>query len=333
MNTKKLTESALLSALFIVFNIMAVYTGIAYFFYFDLIVPLFVCLIFIRLGKKYTMYSAVTSLLITILSIGDVPSAIWMTQGMLLGYFCGYFIVKKSSIFDDILYVGIAGCFVMVLIDLYLTALTGYSVMAEFEEYKPAIVALCDSINAINGTTVDVESIINTALYISIASVPISTIVIIYVASLFIGSRLNMLSPNTGEKYLIIKNYKRYGALLCLSRKTFLYASIYLVTIEMLKLFNINILFSYLNIVAMSARIIVIFFVLKDSFGFLMRALSLKVQSKELLMVVWFMTIYMILTNFKVTFVILFVTSFIINYFSDIRGKQINVLERSLLKR
>lgn len=114
MNARKLTEAAMLSALFVVTSMMAIYTGIAYTLYLDMIVPLFICLTYMRLGSKYTLLSSITSLLIVTLAVGDIASAIWMSQGIIMGLICGYFIRKKGTIFDDFLYSSILGCFVMV---------------------------------------------------------------------------------------------------------------------------------------------------------------------------------------------------------------------------
>ena len=43
MNARKLTEAAMLSALFVVTSMMAIYTGIAYTLYLDMIVPYISC--------------------------------------------------------------------------------------------------------------------------------------------------------------------------------------------------------------------------------------------------------------------------------------------------
>ena len=95
--------------------------------------PLFICLIFMRLDFKYTL-SSITSLLIVTLAVGDVASAIWMSQGIIMGLICGYFMGKKLNI-DDLFYSAILGTFVMVLIDIYFSKLTGYSFMKEFDSY------------------------------------------------------------------------------------------------------------------------------------------------------------------------------------------------------
>lgn len=45
------------------------------------------------------------------------------------------FYQEKGTIFDDLFYSAILGTFVMVLIDIYFSKLTGYSFMKEFDSY------------------------------------------------------------------------------------------------------------------------------------------------------------------------------------------------------
>ena len=163
MNARKLTEAAMLSALFVVTSMMAIYTGIAYTLYLDMIVPLFICLTYMRLGSKYTLLSSITSLLIVTLAVGDIASAIWMSQGIIMGLICGYFIIRKGTIFDDFFYSAICGCFIMVLIDIYFSKLTGYSFIKDFDSYKVVF------------PTVD-EKQMEILFSILVASLPIRTI-------------------------------------------------------------------------------------------------------------------------------------------------------------
>ena len=178
MKTKSLTEAAVLSALLVVSSITAIYTGIAYTMYLDMVVPIFICLTYIRLGYKYTILTSITSLLIVSLAIGDIPSAIWMTQGIIMGLICGYFIIRKGTIFDDFFYSAICGCFIMVLIDIYFSKLTGYSFIKDFDSYKVLF------------PTVD-EKQMEILFSILVASLPISTILVVYIGTLFIGKKLN----------------------------------------------------------------------------------------------------------------------------------------------
>ena len=319
MNTKKLTESAMLSALFVVSSMIAIYTGIAYTLYLDMVVPLFVCLIYMRLDLRHTLLSSITSLLIVTFAIGDVASAIWMSQGILIGLICGYFITKKETIFDDLFYSAILGTFIMVLIDIYFSKLTGYSFMKEFDSYRD-LFPLGSEYMAM-------------AFNIFVAMMPMSTILIVYVGALLIGKKLMILNENCTEKYMIIKNFKRYGSYICCSKKTYYFGIIYLILTELINLTGFEFKFVYFKTVIMAIRVIVIYFVLKDSFTFVIRGIFSKIKSNGMAQLIWLGAIYMLLIDFKSTFIILVIGSQIINYSMKLREAQINMLKTSILKR
>ena len=319
MNTKKLTESAMLSALFVVSSMIAIYTGIAYTLYLDMVVPLFVCLIYMRLDLRHTLLSSITSLLIVTFAIGDVASAIWMSQGILMGLICGYFIRKKETIFDDLFYSAILGTFIMVLIDIYFSKLTGYSFMKEFDSYRD-LFPLGSEYMAM-------------AFNIFVAMMPMSTILIVYVGALLIGKKLMILNENCTEKYMIIKNFKRFGSYICCSKKTYYFGIIYLILTELINLTGFEFKFVYFKTVIMAIRVIVIYFVLKDSFTFVIRGIFSKIKSNGMAQLIWLGALYMLLIDFKSTFIILVIGSQIINYSMKLREAQINMLKTSILKR
>ncbi|MFR1788263.1 MAG: DUF2232 domain-containing protein [Clostridium sp.] len=319
MNTKKLTESAMLSALFVVSSMIAIYTGIAYTLYLDMVVPLFVCLIYMRLDLRHTLLSSITSLLIVTFAIGDVASAIWMSQGILMGLICGYFIRKKETIFDDLFYSAILGTFIMVLIDIYFSKLTGYSFMKEFDSYRDLFPLGSEYMAMV--------------FNIFVAMMPMSTILIVYVGALLIGKKLMILNENCTEKYMIIKNFKRYGSYICCSKKTYYFGIIYLILTELINLTGFEFKFVYFKTVIMAIRVIVIYFVLKDSFTFVIRGIFSKIKSNGMAQLIWLGAIYMLLIDFKSTFIILVIGSQIINYSMKLRDAQINMLKTSILKR
>ena len=309
----------MLSALFVVSSMIAIYTGIAYTLYLDMVVPLFVCLIYMRLDLRHTLLSSITSLLIVTFAIGDVASAIWMSQGILMGLICGYFIRKKETIFDDLFYSAILGTFIMVLIDIYFSKLTGYSFMKEFDSYRD-LFPLGSEYMAM-------------AFNIFVAMMPMSTILIVYVGALLIGKRLMILNENCTEKYMIIKNFKRYGSYICCSKKTYYFGIIYLILTELINLTGFEFKFVYFKTVIMAIRVIVIYFVLKDSFTFVIRGIFSKIKSNGMAQLIWLGAIYMLLIDFKSTFIILVIGSQIINYSMKLREAQINMLKTSILKR
>lgn len=309
----------MLSALFVVSSMIAIYTGIAYTLYLDMVVPLFVCLIYMRLDLRHTLLSSITSLLIVTFAIGDVASAIWMSQGILMGLICGYFIRKKETIFDDLFYSAILGTFIMVLIDIYFSKLTGYSFMKEFDSYRD-LFPLGSEYMAM-------------AFNIFVAMMPMSTILIVYVGALLIGKKLMILNENCTEKYMIIKNFKRYGSYICCSKKTYYFGIIYLILTELINLTGFEFKFVYFKTVIMAIRVIVIYFVLKDSFTFVIRGIFSKIKSNGIAQLIWLGALYMLLIDFKSTFIILVIGSQIINYSMKLREAQINMLKTSILKR
>ncbi len=309
----------MLSALFVVSSMIAIYTGIAYTLYLDMVVPLFVCLIYMRLDLRHTLLSSITSLLIVTFAIGDVASAIWMSQGILMGLICGYFIRKKETIFDDLFYSAILGTFIMVLIDIYFSKLTGYSFMKEFDSYRD-LFPLGSEYMAM-------------AFNIFVAMMPMSTILIFYVGALLIGKKLMILNENCTEKYMIIKNFKRYGSYICCSKKTYYFGIIYLILTELINLTGFEFKFVYFKTVIMAIRVIVIYFVLKDSFTFVIRGIFSKIKSNGMVHLIWLGAIYMLLIDFKSTLIVLVIGSQIINYSMKLRDAQINMLKTSILKR
>ena len=309
----------MLSALFVVSSMIAIYTGIAYTLYLDMVVPLFVCLIYMRLDLRHTLLSSITSLLIVTFAIGDVASAIWMSQGILMGLICGYFIRKKETIFDDLFYSAILGTFIMVLIDIYFSKLTGYSFMKEFDSYRDLFPLGSEYIAK--------------AFNIFVAMMPMSTILIVYVGALLIGKKLMILNENCTEKYMIIKNFKRYGSYICCSKKTYYFGIIYLILTELINLTGFEFKFVYFKTVIMAIRVVVIYFVLKDSFTFVIRGIFSKIKSNGMAQLIWLGAIYMLLIDFKSTFIILVIGSQIINYSMKLREAQINMLKTSILKR
>ena len=308
----------MLSALFVVSSMIAIYTGIAYTLYLDMVVPLFVCLIYMRLDLRHTLLSSITSLLIVTFAIGDVASAIWMSQGILMGLICGYFIRKKETIFDDLFYSAILGTFIMVLIDIYFSKLTGYSFMKEFDSYRDLFPLGSEYMTM--------------AFNIFVAMMPMSTILIVYVGALLIGKKLMILNENCTEKYMIIKNFKRYGSYICCSKKTYYFGIIYLILTELINLTGFEFKFVYFKTVIMAIRVIVIYFVLKDSFTFVIRGIFSKIKSNGMAQLIWLGALYMLLIDFKSTFIILVIGSQIINNSMKLRDAQINMLKTSILK-
>ena len=88
MNTKNITYSAVFSAIFVLLSIIAISTGIAYSLFLDIIVPIYVCIVFLKLDRKYAVFMSITSLMIVFFILGNVVAAIWMGIHGSYGYVC-----------------------------------------------------------------------------------------------------------------------------------------------------------------------------------------------------------------------------------------------------
>ncbi|EGT3993229.1 DUF2232 domain-containing protein, partial [Clostridioides difficile] len=248
--TKKLTEAALLSSLFIVVTIISVSTGFGYAIYLDFIVPIFFCIICLKCDLKYTILSGITSLLIISLVLGNLGTAIWATQSVLLGIMCGYLINKPTMVMDDLVYGSVFGVIVMVFIDIYASTLIGYSFMKEFQGYSKWIY--------FNGYT-------NFIYYLMIALFPFGMVFCIYLLSLILGNKLHILDSNSLKKLLIFKNFRTLNQFLCCSKKVFYICVSYLTIFEVVKLLNVKVDFVYLKTVFISIAYLCVYFIIRDS--------------------------------------------------------------------
>lgn len=312
METKKLTQAAMLSALFVVCSITIMGTGIGYAFYLDMIVPVFISLIYLKCDYKFTLLSASTSLLITILVIGDVASGIWMIQSMLLGLVCGILIVKDTTIMDDIFCSAIFACFIMVLIDIYFSGLLGYSFLKDFQVYVDKV--------PLDGNLKQV------IFYCLVAALPVGTIIFTYVASILLGNKLGLLNQYADFKFNILRNFKSYYSYLCCSKKNINKGIIFIVIMMILGRVNFKVNHVYLKAILISIQYIVLFTVIKDSFVFIRRYVYMKTKSGLLDLGITFGVLYLLVKKFSITTIIMIICNLIINKKSFMREKQIDYI-------
>ncbi|MGL5753340.1 MAG: DUF2232 domain-containing protein, partial [Paraclostridium sp.] len=227
METRKLTEAAIMSSLFIVCSIFAVTTGLLYSLYIDIIVPIFIAIIYLRCDKKYTILAMITCLVIIGLVIGNIGSAIWMSQSMLIGIMCGYIIPKKTKFLDDVLCISIFTCFIMILIDICFENLIGFSFIKDTKEMiKPLNLG---------------KSFEDVLFYIMLAVLPLGTVIMTYIGTLFIGDRLKCLKGMGKEKIYILKNIRKYGSYIFCSINLIYICLIYLLLMQIKDFMNIEI--------------------------------------------------------------------------------------------
>ncbi len=311
-STKKLTEAALLSSLFVVITIFAVGSGFGYALYLDFIVPVFFCIILLKCDFRYTILSGITSLVIIGLVLGNIGTAIWATQSVALGILCGVLMSKNGTVLDDILIGSILGIILMVFIDMYASKLIGYSFMKEFQDYANLF---------------KYKKFSMTIYYIFIAVFPMGTVFSIYVLSLLFAKKLNILKNNAKRKINVITNFKACIRFICLSKNTFYASVIYILLIEIINLLNISIESVYLKTIIICMEYVCFYFIIKDAYTFLQNYVISKYQNISYVRIVSIISLIMLILMFKLTTLILISINIILDKKIDIRRKQIMIID------
>lgn len=311
-NTKKLTEAALLSSLFIVSTIAAVGSGFGYALYLDLIVPVFFCIICLKCELKYTILSGISSLIIVALVLGNIGTAIWATQSVILGIMCGVLMSKSTTIVDDFVYGSIMGIILMVFIDLYASKLIGYSFMKEFSQYTEMFL---------------LKGYSEIIYYMLIALFPMGIVFIIYILSLLLSKKLNILKGNAKKKLHMIKNFRSCSRFICCSKKVFYSCSIYLILIEVMKLLEINISGVYVKTIITSIQYLCFYFVIRDGYTIIQNYVISKYQKVSYARILSLITIILLVFMFKLTTIVIIFFNIILDNKIDIRIKQILIVD------
>lgn len=310
METNKITLAALLSALFVVLSLTFMGTGIAYTLYLDMMVPILIALIYLVCGRKYTLLSCITSIFIIILVLGDFISGIWMIQSMLMGLFCGKYIIKDSNMNDDLVKCALFACVIMIIIDIYFSGFLGYSFLKDFKE-------TIDKID-FNGFNKDI------AFYIMVAALPVGTIILTYYATLLLGKKFKVLNEVAMRKYNVLINSKKYSPYYCCSKNVIYCCISYVSIIFILEFFNINIINAYFKALVTAINYVLLFVLIKDNILFTRRVIFMKTKMMFLDMMITGTMVFCLVKRFKLTVIITTIISVAINLKTKMREKQIS---------
>ena len=297
MNTKKLTEASIMSALFIVCTIFAITTGLFYSLYIDSVIPIFIAIIYLRCDTKYTILAMITCLAIVGLVMGKIGSAIWMSQSMMIGFMCGYMIPKKSKILDDILCLSIFSCFIMVLIDIYCSKLIGFSFIKDTRDMMKPL-----NLNKYYSDII---------FYIMIAVLPLGTTIMTYLGSLFIGDRIKSLKGSGKDKIYIIKNIRHFGSYIYCSMKLVYICLVYLLIMQIKNVLNINISQPYILTITESIKYIMYYFIIRDAYAYMRIYTYKKTKSILILNLLGIGFIGTLILDFNIGFWVIAILSFI----------------------
>lgn len=198
VETRKLTEGALLLAIQIVLGIVFISTGVGYSFYMDILLPIMMSMIYLRCGFKIGLLAGFNTLLIIIFGFGNIVSAVYMSQSLIFGLLCGILIKGKNNLQDDLMLASLIGCIFLLVIDFLTARLTGISLL-DSEGIDEMIQYFVPE---------RAEQITQVIFYMSIASVPVASVLIAYIGSLLLGHRLGFLNTEGKNKYQLLHHYR-----------------------------------------------------------------------------------------------------------------------------
>lgn len=318
MDTRKLTESAMLSALFVVAGIFFISSVIGYQIYLDLVVPILITLIYLRCDFKYTLMSAITSLVLITFVFGNPAIGIWMLQNITIGFLCGFLITRESRLFDDIFYCSLFAAVILVFVDVFFSGIIGYSFISEAQGYLVYI----------EGS----EALKEVIFYLILAALPLGTVIMTYLGGLFLGKKLRLLNENGLRKFFYVRKFKRYGNLQYCSEKTIFAGIIYVAVMKLIGRNNIFFKFTYLKTVLITMEYIILYFILKDSYSLVCNFIY-KVSGKGgIVMIFQMAALYSLVCYFTVTALILTIGGLVIDKRFKVRENSDKFLNRINLK-
>lgn len=278
----------MLSAAFVALSVVCIGIGLGYLGYIDFIVPAFVGVIMLKCDLKYTILSCISSLILVIFFIGNLPAGIMMSQSMVLGIVITYFMKKDESILDDLFFSSIISCVIMIFVDINFSVLTGYSFLKESLDYLDILPSIYDQYK-------------NNILYGSIACLPSGTVIICYIVTALAAKKFKTTNNIVMKKGKIISGFKKYGALISCSRRTTYIGLLFMFIILLINKYIIIDQHSYASILFNSLNYIILFFILQDSISFINKFIYAFVKSRAKLILYQLFILYLLISFFKVT--------------------------------
>lgn len=314
LDVKKFTEAAVLNALFVVLSVVCISIGLGNLGYIDFVVPAFVGIIFLKCDFKYAVMSCISSVLIIIFVIGNIPSGIMIIQSIILGIIIAFFMKKDESIFDDLFFSSILACILMIFVDINFSALTGYSFLQEAKSYLDFIPAQLDKFKDV-------------IVYISISCLPFGTTMIGYILTLLFAKKLRIEEKMTLHKSSLIKNFKRYGQFMYCSKNAVYVGIAYTVVVSIMNIFVFKDKFSYMVILLNSMMYISMYFLFHDSFSLINKYVYEMTKSRSKLLIIQFMILYFLAAAFRITLIFMIMFSLCIDHKYNIKLKCREVLK------
>lgn len=279
MDLKKMVETSILTAAFIVITIIATSIGIGFFGYYDFVVPIFFSYIYIKNGLKYSFMSFLVSFVLLIMLLGNPVLNILLIQGSLVGIVCGIIICKSYNVEEDILYISILCVLSLFIFDFVIRFFTNVSLVSNLGELTKELNSMADYLtrmmisNNIGNGVVDIERIKNLytqdkvriAFYLGNMFMSFASAFIIYFYTLFLSKRTKCDLGDKKYKHNLFKILILDRKSTFLNQKVFYILIAYSIIVETLKYTGINIGNEYIRASVFTIQYLSILFIFRDS--------------------------------------------------------------------
>lgn len=299
MDVKKFTEASILSSVFVVLNTLCISIGLGYLGYIDFVVPAFAGIILLKCDFKYTIMSCISSLILIIFVVGDLPSGIMTIQNMILGIIIAHFIKKDESIFDDLFFSSIAACIIMIFVDINFSIITGYSFLKKSIEYIDFLPLIYDSYKDV-------------IFYLNIVCIPLGIVITGYTIMLLFAKKLKILNESAVNKSNTLKNLKSHGQFISFSRQVVYLGIAVIVTILFVNGYILHDKYSYFKILLTSIQYIMLLFILQDSISIITKSVYMITNFRGSILAVQLFLLYILFFFFKIaSFIIIFLNLYL----------------------
>lgn len=317
VETRKLTEGALLSALQVVLGMSFVLSGVGYGVYMEMILPIMMAIIYLRCGLKTSILAGINTLLMITFALGDLVSAVYMSQALVFGLLCGVLIRRRNHLQDDLMLASLIGCAFLLILDFLTARLIGISLLDS--EGLDEIIEYLRPERA--------KELTQIIFYMSIAAVPISSVLITYLGSLFVGQRLGVLKGISKQKYQLLRHYKDLYPYSYHSRKMSYFAIGGLLGCAFIWPFARG---NYLKALVASSGIILLYFVLMDFMKLIDQYLVETGKTPIMISVLHIGVIFLLVKAFKLVSCSIILAGCMIDYKTPIRKRQQEMLSSYL---
>lgn len=316
VETKKITEGGILSAIQIILGLILIPTGIGYSFYIEILLPITMTLIVLRCDLKIGALAGINTIGVIMLCFGNALIGIYGLQALGFGWLTGMILNKKWSIATDLLVECLVGCLFLLVLDGLTAKLVGVSLLDD--EVTALVFEMAPNID---------RGMIQVIYYLSIAAVPVALALISYIGSLLVGYRIGILQKTPKEKYWIIRYYKRTLPYVYQNKKVVRYL---LVGVWVQRHLWPYLSHPYLKAWVACSCVIAIYFILIDEVKLIGQGILLKWQQPLLALVYHWGALLGLIYAFKWTGILMIVIGAWVEKSMHLREKQTNYLACSM---